>query len=536
MVNYGKHFNTQNTPQSQPIPGTNQVANSAGGFSFELDHWKQMDRFLILGAEGGSYYAGEHKLTEENALNLLKCIKEDGKRAVSRIVEISDAGRAHKNDAALFALALAASKGSEDTRKFALDNLSKVARIGTHLFHFAEFVNSQRGWGRGLKRAIANWYSSMETSKLSYQAVKYQQRDGWSHRDLLRLAHPKADAGSTRNDIYHWMIKGWEGVGDLPHPVKDLQIIWAFEKAKKAENEVEVAKLITEYHLPLEAIPTDKRGPRVWEALLPSMGSTALLRNLGNLSKCGLLANGAWDVIKQVTTKIKDFETLKKDRVHPLSVLAAINTYGSGHGIRGHGSWDVVPDVLEALNSAFYASFDAVLPANKRFILGVDVSGSMDGGSVSGIAGLTPRIAAAAMAMVTYRTEAQATVMGFSDTLVPINITRNDTLEKVIQRMQSIPMGSTDCSLPMTWALKNRIKADVFMVLTDSETWSGRNHPVQALQKYRREMGIPAKLIVVGMVSNKFSIADPNDSGMLDVVGFDTATPEVIRAFAADEI
>ena len=45
-------------------------------------------------------------------------------------------------------------------------------------------------------------------------------------------------------------------------------------------------------------------------------------------------------------------------------------------------------------------------------------------------------------------------------------------------------------------------------------------------------MGIGAKLVVIGMVSNGFTIADPNDAGMLDVVGFDTATPSVIADFA----
>lgn len=45
-------------------------------------------------------------------------------------------------------------------------------------------------------------------------------------------------------------------------------------------------------------------------------------------------------------------------------------------------------------------------------------------------------------------------------------------------------------------------------------------------------MGIPVKLVVVGMVANGFSIADPNDAGMMDVVGFDTATPMLISDFA----
>ena len=52
-------------------------------------------------------------------------------------------------------------------------------------------------------------------------------------------------------------------------------------------------------------------------------------------------------------------------------------------------------------------------------------------------------------------------------------------------------------------------------------------HPVEALRKHRKEMGIPAKL-VVGMVSNGFSIADPHDPGTLDVVGFDAAVPQLI--------
>ena len=66
-----------------------------------------------------------------------------------------------------------------------------MARIGTHLFHFMEYVEGFRGWGRGLRQAVASWYTARPADELAYQAVKYQQRDGWSHRDALRLAHPQ---------------------------------------------------------------------------------------------------------------------------------------------------------------------------------------------------------------------------------------------------------------------------------------------------------------------------------------------------------
>ena len=59
--------------------------------------------------------------------------------------------------------------------------------------------------------------------------------------------------------------------------------------------------------------------------------------------------------------------------------------------------------------------------------------------------------------------------------------------------------GGTDCALPMTWALQNHVKVDIFVVYTDNETWAGGIHPIQALEQYRRKMGIPAKLVVAGM-------------------------------------
>ena len=74
------------------------------------------------------------------------------------------------------------------------------------------------------------------------------------------------------------------------------------------------------------------------------------------------------------------------------------------------------------------------------------------------------------------------------------------------------------------------------MIFTDSETWASDVHPGQALRDYRRRSGIDARLIVVGMVSNGFSIANPSDPGMLDVVGFDTGTPEVIAGFAGGSL
>lgn len=531
-----KHVSVKNTPQSEPVPGKNTVPNSAGGYSFAVDDWTRLERFLILGSEGGSYYATERKLTVENAAAVVACAKANGVEAVRRIVGVSDSGRAPKNDFAVFALALVAANADAAGKKAAYEAVGKVCRTGTHLFQFASASNELRGWGRGLRQAVADWYLTKNRRDLAYQLTKYQQRDGWSHRDLLRLAHPKTD-DAVRNDLLGWAA----GKRDMAEfrvslstvaPGDDLAPLAALEMAKKATTEDEVVRLIRDFRLVREGVPTQfLTSPKVWEALLEQMPLTAMLRNLATMTRVGLLAEGS-DAARKVVFELTDKERLKKARVHPLALLVALKTYESGKSVKGSGEWAPVKDITEALDSAFYLAFKAVQPTGKRWLLALDVSGSMSWASIAGMPGITPRVGSAAMAMVTARTEEACHIVGFSHELVPVSIGPRQKLNGVISTLEKVPMGGTDCAQPMLYAMKQKLKVDTFVVYTDSETWFGSVHPFQALKQYREATGIPAKLIVVGMVANKFTIADPTDAGMLDVVGFDTSAPAVMADFA----
>jgi 60 kDa SS-A/Ro ribonucleoprotein len=273
---------------------------------------------------------------------------------------------------------------------------------------------------------------------------------------------------------------------------------------------------------------------------------TYLIRNLATLTRVGLLVPGS-EATQRVVKHLGDRNRLQAARVHPIAVLAALKTYAQGRGVRGKGTWEPVIQVVDALDGAFYAAFKNVEPTRKRWLLALDVSGSMGGGTVAGVPGLTPRVATGAMALVTAATEHRHTVVAFSAPkdggfggafgggdpgITPVAISPRQRLDDVLAATDKIPMGGTDCSLPMRWALERKLPVDVFVVYTDNETWHGKIHPAQALRRYRERMGIPAKLIVVGMIANAFSIADPEDAGMLDVVGFDTATPAVMADFA----
>ena len=528
-------------PPTMPMPG--QVKNTAGGAAWEVDDWLRLDRFLILGSEGGTYYITERKLTQDNAAVVARCIAADGIRTIDRIVAISDSGRAPKNDPAIFSLAMAAKLGDEATRRAAYAALPKVCRIGTHLMHFAEYAQGFGGWGRGMRRAIGAWFNTKPAKYLAFQLAKYQSRDGWSNRDLLRLAHPRA-ASPSHDRLFAWAVKG-----ELPDGAKDdsaLELIVAMEELRKMDDVLAGARLIRDKKLPRECVPTEwLKFPEVWDALLAAMPMTAMIRNLATMTRVGLVTQAS-HATNTIVGQLRDASRLAKARVHPIAVLAALTTYKSGRGVRGSGTWQPVAKIVDALDAAFYASFDAVEPSGKRMLLALDVSGSMTAGIVAGVPGLTPRIASAAMSLVTAATERDHAFVAFTAAtggyggqwgggesgITTLSISPRQRLDDVVRDIDKLPMGGTDCSLPMVWAQKHRIDVDTFVIYTDNETWAGPVHPAQALRAYREARGIPAKLVVVGMTSTGFSIADPNDAGMLDVVGFDTSTPPVIADFA----
>jgi 60 kDa SS-A/Ro ribonucleoprotein len=538
------------TPQTEALASKKQVKNSAGGFVFAVTPWTRLERFLILGSEGGSYYASERDLTKSNIEGIKAALAEDGARFIKTVVDISFSGRAPKNDPALFALALAVADKRQEVSALALSELPKVARIPTHLFHFMQYVSALRGFGRALRTGIADWYLGQDADKLAYQISKYQSRDGWTNRDVLRLchAHPKNDSHKA---ILHWAVKGWDSVGDVPHDDKALLPIWAFEKAKRLKPETdakELVRLIADYNLPRECVPTEfLNSVEVWDALLQKMPMTAMIRNLGKMTSIGLVSPNS-DASKMVRERLGDANLLRKARIHPISVLVAQSVYKAGRGMKGSLSWNPVAPVLNALDKAFYASFANAPKTGKRFYIGLDVSGSMGMGNISGTF-LTPREGAAAMAMVTMRKEEDYYIAGFTNGaskslhsyagygsgLTKLDLTPQMTLDEATAYTAKLPFGGTDCALPMIDALKQKIPVDVFVIWTDSETWAGSVHPTVALKEYRQKMGIDAKLIVGGLVSNGFTIADPADAGQLDVVGFDASVPNIISQFIGVE-
>ena len=529
-----------------PSPDDRRILTHAGGAAFAVDDWTRLDRFLILGVTSGTYYVSSRDLLQSNTTAILQCLETDGLRTVARTVEISLSGRAAKNDPAIFVICLALTAGNTATRQAAERAVLQVCRTGTHLFHLVHMADALRGWGRSLRRAIAGWYLKQTPDSLAFQVIKYRQRDGWSHADVLKLAHPRT-LSREQQSIFRWIVAGPRSLG--PRQVHRLakssepseypacnglpRWIEAFEIARTSNDLNTVIATIRQDRLPHEAIPNHWLAePKVWQTLLSHMPLGAMIRNLPRLTALGVIEPGTPET-RRVAAALIHPARLKRSRLHPFAILTAWRTYQNPDKSLGKLRWKPVPDILEALETAFYASFQNVVPIGRPLLLALDVSGSMSQ-QVLGTRGLNALEASAAIALITLATEPDVTIMAFSDDFIPVNLKPGMRLEEVMAAM-AMPFGFTDCSLPMIWAEEQRRKFDGIVVYTDSETHARWITPAQALQNYRRAFSPNAKCVVVGMTATEISIADPNDRGMLDVVGCDAATPALIADFLRED-
>ncbi len=536
------------TPQTQRIPGrTDQVRNAAGGYVFAKDTWTKVEDFILLGTTGGTYYVGETELTEQNVDVLFAAIAEDGPRVVDLITEISTARppRAPKQRAALFALAACYAKGDAGTRQAAKVALPRVARTTDHLAQFFGYYKNLGGKatargtapvvGRSLRTALGSWFLSGEPDAVAFRACKARQRktpagERFDLRDVLRIAHPVADS-EQRKTLFGWIA----GNVDDDQARAVLPAVDRFLTAKAVTSAKEAIRVVTELRVPWEFLPDSVLGEAsVWEALVDTVGMTALIRNLARMTRLGALTPMG-DATRRAVARLTDADALSKARIHPMDAWLALRVYASGWAqpnprVTAH-VWVPVPAILDALEETYELSFGGVEPSGKRLLIAVDSSASMcqqvhAGGSPLGSA----YEVGCAMAVMLARIERGNVHVIDVDTAVrKSKVTRRTNLREIASWQPS--GGGTDLSLPFTWAAEKRLDVDGIICFTDNETWAGSSHPTQALDAYRRAVNGNVRVMIASMLPAGYTIGDPGDDAVLNVAGLDASLPMLVNGF-----
>lgn len=522
------------TPQPQPIPGreAEMIQGRSGGFMFDAGIWKMLRRCLLIGTAQSTYYAGKQELTEDFVAVCSSAIAEDASRVAQEIVYASD-GRAINNSAPIFALVLLSMGQAPEAKKAFQEIFTSVVRTGSHFYEWLNYTKSLRGFGKVIREVGTNWLSREDVKGLAYQLLKYQQRNGFSHRDALRLFHVKPPTEEHRQ-LFEWVVKGWE---ELPAeiPSQALAQIWWYEWLKR--NPQETHQAIARGRLTHEmAAPVGKMDKQAWQLLFEEMPIGAMLRNLGSLTELGVLRMDELANLDRVEAVLNSKEYLRKGRIHPIDVLKALKTYQSGGRLgRSQKTWNPVSRIVDILEKAVELSFDVVEPTGKVFVHAVDVSGSMSGCVVDSV-GLSCCEIATTMALVTAKAEKNYMIRGFAHDFRDLGITSKDSFSSAIRKASNQNFGGTDASVAYEWMIKNKFKADVICFWTDSESWAGYRHPSQALLEYRKKVNKDIKAIYITLAPYRITLVDPKDPLSWDMGGFDPGAPRVIQMLATGEL
>lgn len=106
-----------------------------------------------------------------------------------------------KPEATLLALALCASSKVDAQKRQVGSVLNAVARTPTQMFQFIACCKEVGvGWGRHQRSVVAGWYKSKRPLALAQASTKMWNRNGYTHYDILRLAHPRLDQKTPKVD------------------------------------------------------------------------------------------------------------------------------------------------------------------------------------------------------------------------------------------------------------------------------------------------------------------------------------------------
>ena len=461
-----------------------QIPNNAGGFVWQISDKEQVIRYLVIGSEGGNYYQTPQQVSSTCASCVLRMTRtpDNFKWLIETIRDVSISGRAAKQESTLLALATAIVFAPTPAAKTeALNAVNDCVRILTHMYMLIGYIkifskaghpslttgstsvsNSNEvatlrshrsakaeqepvtvgsGIGRGIRRVFGEYFYSRSGIEIANLMTKYQNREGWTIKDVLTLIHidpkrMKDDGGRLAIEHVFKTKEEFEPIIATAPPtteptktflsaIKEIHTIVLRPSASQSELD-RIIHLINTVGLCREQLPSQLfKHKKVWEALLFSKGAngkgkgmplTALIRNLGKLTtaEIGIIApfstipiQSLTPTVKHICDRITDAADIKRTRIHPYTILVAMMTYKKGHGDKGGMMWSHNIHIVEALDKAFKLAFQNITPTGKRIKIALDVSGSMSAAFCTGSPVVSCAVGSVAMMMMTLYVENQ---------------------------------------------------------------------------------------------------------------------------------
>lgn len=484
--------------------------NRAGQQAFSRSIEEDTLAVLTTQTLSNTFYVGQKELAKETVEVLRKMSDKDPEFLAKALIYARNKGLMKL--APTVGLAVL-SENKTDKGKAAFSKAFRhVIRIPDDLREFVELIRTGSFGGKkalmGVRKIVVqNWLRHMS----EYHGLKYGSgnSEGITLRDVLRLTHPlpkvldrhKDGKGPSydrlRNgaqaELFGWLVKGWEGVGEKPSPTNAL--VWAFEKVKRSEDEKEIISLIKKYKLPWEVVvPAVKKATKgIWTALMEGMPYMALLRNLNTLERHEVLKDDA--IVKDIAKRLSDPEAVAKSKQLPFRFFNA------------HKAYTGPRPILDALHDALETSFvNMPVIENLKFVVSPDTSGSM-GSAVSDKGTATYSDVANIFAAALFKKCEDSVILPFDTEVHPEKgrVTKRSSILSIAEKISGHG-GGTDIGAPLRYMTREKIKADVFIGITDAEDWAGRGF-LSELEIYRQRINPAIKCFLITIAPYRDGLA-----------------------------
>jgi hypothetical protein len=174
---------------------------------------------------------------------------------------------------------------------------------------------------RGIEDAVGGLYT--ERALLKYDTGT----KGFRFGDVIELVHP-APSVMWQGDLFeHAIDRRHNRDNSIPDSLQTLHaranlMSWSAEERRELLRRPDAGVVLREAGMTWEALAGWLQGPMdaaAWEAIIPSMGHMALLRNLRNFDEAGV----ADEVAAKAAARIADREQVAKGRQFPFRYLSA---------------------------------------------------------------------------------------------------------------------------------------------------------------------------------------------------------------------
>ncbi len=499
--------------------------NEAGGRAYQLEPKQELAQYVMTGCLNGTFYA-------------------DAGSQLARVLELAQqveapflaqlAGYARREgfmkDMPALLLAILSRKDPALFKLAAPQVIDNAKMLRTFVQVMRSGTVGRKSLGSAPKRFIQDWLAGRSGEAVFRASVGNDP----SLADIIKMVHPVPES-EQREALYAYLIGKPHDAALLPDLVNRFE---AFKAAMADPATVLSQSSLTSEGIPqvpevpfqmLTALPL---GSRQWKEIAAHAGWTMTRMNLNTFLRHGVFEDGR--MTRLIADRLADAGQIRKSRVFPYQLLSAFISARD----------DLPPEVREALQDAMEIATGNVPQFSGQVVVCPDSSGSMQSPVTGYRRGATSKVTcvqvAALVASVILRQNRGARILPFHDRILKADLNPRDSVMTNARILSNLGCGGTNCSLPLKWLNRHRVRADLVIYVSDNESWIDTRRPsrwgtspTEVLREWEtfKQRNPKARLVCIDLQPYGSTQA-PEREDILNIGGFSDQVFKVIEAFS----